>query len=125
MWRRRAPAKRTVPPALARIGVPAMSGTRPHLISMIDIRASGAIRLSASPSRRMRVFGGLVTSGPYRFVRHPIYAAILLFVWAGVASRTTLLDVGLRILVSAAMVVRIVSMLIKLAMSLEDAGPGA
>jgi protein-S-isoprenylcysteine O-methyltransferase Ste14 len=53
--------------------------------------------------------GGLVTSGPYRFVRHPIYAAILFFVWAGVASHTTLLDVGLRILVSAATAVRIVA----------------
>jgi protein-S-isoprenylcysteine O-methyltransferase Ste14 len=30
--------------------------------------------------------GGLVTTGPYRYWRHPIYAAILLFVWAGVLS---------------------------------------
>ena len=30
--------------------------------------------------------GGLVTWGPYRFWRHPIYAAILLFLWAGVLS---------------------------------------
>ena len=29
--------------------------------------------------------GGLVTTGPYRFLRHPIYAAVLLFVWTGVA----------------------------------------
>jgi len=29
--------------------------------------------------------GGLVTSGPYRYLRHPIYAAILWFVWSGVA----------------------------------------
>lgn len=27
--------------------------------------------------------GGLVTHGPYRFWRHPIYASILYFVWAG------------------------------------------
>ena len=55
--------------------------------------------------------GGLVTSGPYRFVRHPIYAAILFFVWAGVASQTTttLPGVGLGILVSAATAVRIVA----------------
>lgn len=31
--------------------------------------------------------GGLVTSGPYRYWRHPIYAAILLFVWAGIFSQ--------------------------------------
>jgi protein-S-isoprenylcysteine O-methyltransferase Ste14 len=30
--------------------------------------------------------GGLVTTGPYRFIRHPIYTAACLFVWAGVAS---------------------------------------
>ena len=29
--------------------------------------------------------GGLVTGGPYRYLRHPIYAAICLFVLAGVA----------------------------------------
>jgi protein-S-isoprenylcysteine O-methyltransferase Ste14 len=33
--------------------------------------------------------GGLVTSGPYRYWRHPIYAAILLFVWTGIHSQHT------------------------------------
>jgi protein-S-isoprenylcysteine O-methyltransferase Ste14 len=30
--------------------------------------------------------GGLVTSGPYRYIRHPIYAAFCLFISAGVAA---------------------------------------
>lgn len=29
--------------------------------------------------------GGLVTRGPYRWIRHPIYTAACLFTWAGVA----------------------------------------
>jgi len=33
--------------------------------------------------------GGLVTSGPYRFVRHPIYAAATYFVWAGAIDHHT------------------------------------
>ncbi len=27
--------------------------------------------------------GGLVTTGPYAYLRHPIYAAIIHFIWAG------------------------------------------
>ena len=30
--------------------------------------------------------GGLVTGGPYRYIRHPIYAAFCLFTSAGVAA---------------------------------------
>jgi len=37
-------------PVMARIGVPAMSGTRPHLISMIDIRASELRKRMSAPS---------------------------------------------------------------------------
>ncbi len=44
--------------------------------------------------------GGLVTWGPYRYWRHPIYAAVLLFLWAGVLSHP-LEPVGLGLVVLA------------------------
>ena len=51
--------------------------------------------------------GGLVTTGPYRYFRHPIYAAVLLFVWAGVLTHVTPLSIGLALVATAATAVRI------------------
>ncbi len=51
--------------------------------------------------------GDLVTVGPYRFVRHPIYAAILLFMWAGIASHGSILSVLTGIVATASLAVRI------------------
>jgi len=50
--------------------------------------------------------GGLVTKGPYRFIRHPICAAILFFVWAGVASHGTIASLLTAVVVTAAIAVR-------------------
>jgi protein-S-isoprenylcysteine O-methyltransferase Ste14 len=53
--------------------------------------------------------GGIVTRGPYGLVRHPIYTATLLFVWAGVASHGALVGVLLAIVATAAVVVRMLA----------------
>ena len=39
--------------------------------------------------------GGLVTTGPYHFIRHPIYASICYFLWAGVLGHFSLRSVSL------------------------------
>jgi protein-S-isoprenylcysteine O-methyltransferase Ste14 len=50
--------------------------------------------------------GGLVTSGPYRWWRHPIYASIAYFVWAGVAAHPTLDALGAALVVTAMLLAR-------------------
>lgn len=42
--------------------------------------------------------GGLVTTGPYRYIRHPIYAAACLFGLGGVVAHWSLLSVALFVL---------------------------
>jgi protein-S-isoprenylcysteine O-methyltransferase Ste14 len=46
-------------------------------------------------------------TGPYRFMRHPIYAAILLFVWTGVAVHASPRSVALGLVMTGMTSVRI------------------
>jgi protein-S-isoprenylcysteine O-methyltransferase Ste14 len=47
--------------------------------------------------------GGLVTTGPYHFIRHPIYTAACLFCWAGALANLTVVSAaaGLLVLIGA------------------------
>lgn len=75
------------------------------IVSMIWARItfrSRSFHLTAHPTE-----GGLVTTGPYHFVRHPIYASVLLFAWAGVAGNLSIANVLLGCLLSAGALVRI------------------
>ena len=52
--------------------------------------------------------GGLVRSGPYRFVRHPIYASLLYFAWAGQIPSATPASIGASVVLTVALGVRMV-----------------
>jgi len=51
--------------------------------------------------------GGLVTNGPYRYLRHPIYASILYFFWAGIAAHPSILGAALALLATGMTALRI------------------
>jgi protein-S-isoprenylcysteine O-methyltransferase Ste14 len=51
--------------------------------------------------------GKLVTNGPYRLFRHPIYASIIYFVWAGVLSNPLKETIGAGAIVTAGLVTRL------------------
>lgn len=53
--------------------------------------------------------GGLMTSGPYRYLRHPIYASIMYFVWAGVLSHLSLLSLLLGSMGTMGLILRILA----------------
>lgn len=50
--------------------------------------------------------GGLVTGGPYRYFRHPIYAAILYFVWAGIAAHFSVRNLLIGVIASGMLALR-------------------
>jgi protein-S-isoprenylcysteine O-methyltransferase Ste14 len=50
--------------------------------------------------------GGLVTNGPYGLWRHPIYAAILWFVWAGALCQPAVVGMAGAAVISAGLALR-------------------
>ena len=63
----------------------------------------GTFRVTATPSG-----APIITRGPYRFIRHPMYSAALVFIWAGVASHPSVLTLAIGMVVTAVVIARVI-----------------
>ena len=63
-----------------------------------------SFHFSANPTE-----GGLVTTGPYRYLRHPIYVAALLFIWTGIAVHPSPRSLLAGLVATAAVLARMLS----------------
>jgi len=64
--------------------------------------------------------GGLVTTGPYRFWRHPIYASLIYFVWAGQGTSPTTVS----LLAAGVMTLSLIVRMLLEERALREAYPG-
>jgi protein-S-isoprenylcysteine O-methyltransferase Ste14 len=93
--------------ALFGVGPLTLSIQAAAVLLMIWARITFGLRsfhLAANPTA-----GGLVTNGPYHYLRHPIYAAILYFVWTGIAAHCSLRNITVALLASALLAVRMLA----------------
>lgn len=61
-----------------------------------------SFRFTANPTQ-----GALVTTGPYRYIRNPIYAAAWLIIWTGVVVHWSPVNATLAAVVAAMLIVKI------------------
>lgn len=64
---------------------------------------TGAFRVTATPST-----GAVIQRGPYRLIRHPMYSATLLLVWAAVLSHRSALTLVIGTMLTGIVATRIV-----------------
>lgn len=64
---------------------------------------TGTFRVEAAPAA-----AALIRRGPYRLIRHPMYAATLLFVWAAVLAHLSAMTLAVAIALTGVVAARIV-----------------
>lgn len=65
---------------------------------------AGQFSIHAEP-----VGGTLLSSGPYRVIRHPMYAAALLLIWSSILEHLSILNVVVGVIVTGTVAIRIIT----------------
>ena len=63
----------------------------------------GTFRVTATPGS-----SSIIRSGPYHFVRHPMYAVALLFIWTAVVSHLSVFTLPIGVVVAAVVITRVI-----------------
>jgi protein-S-isoprenylcysteine O-methyltransferase Ste14 len=61
-----------------------------------------SLHFAANPTK-----GPLITSGPYRYIRNPIYAAVWLVTWTGAAVHWSMMNASLAMVAAIMLVIKI------------------
>ena len=69
-----------------------------------SLAVMGRKNLNISPT--VRDGAELITRGPYRFIRHPMYASVLLTIWALIIDRSTLLSLIVGLILMADLMIK-------------------
>ncbi len=64
---------------------------------------SGKFSIHAQPAERP-----LLLTGPYQFIRHPMYTAALLFLWSSILGHLSIITFAIGVIVTAIIAIRIV-----------------
>lgn len=64
----------------------------------------GTFRVAAAPGA-----ASIIRRGPYRFIRHPMYTAVLLFIWTAVLSHRSLVSLAVGAIVTLVVAIRVVA----------------
>jgi protein-S-isoprenylcysteine O-methyltransferase Ste14 len=63
----------------------------------------GSFRVAAKPAGSV-----MIQTGPYRFIRHPMYAGALLILWGSIAGHVSIANVGIGFVVSLVVLGKII-----------------
>jgi protein-S-isoprenylcysteine O-methyltransferase Ste14 len=66
--------------------------------------SKGTFRVVADPSGP-----SIIRRGPYRFIRHPMYSAALIFVWTAILAHLSLMNTIIGLAVTSVVVARVVA----------------